>query len=198
MSIPLPPRLLSVLEDVNRDVFAARYLSGEFAFLIHLNEFFLSHVTFAAVGLVALLYDHILTFPEEVSLIWRSPPSFSKYAFILNRYLVPLALITTAFEMCGFSGFQFTDGVSVLFLTIAIQKLIEDSYRYNRGKLQTSHFWGCTTYRDLCSCRFVIITAAIMAVISIGMANMLVLMRVVMLWDYNVVRRNFSFVYLNL
>jgi hypothetical protein len=112
-------------------------------FLIHLNEFFLSHVTFAAVGLVALLYDHILTFPEEVSLIWRSPPSFSKYAFILNRYLVPLALITTAFEMCGFSGFQFTDGVSVLFLTTTIQILTENYLPvYQRYVSNLSFLWG--------------------------------------------------------
>jgi hypothetical protein len=60
-----------------------------------------------------LIYDHILTLPAEISLIWKSPPSFVKYAFLLNRYLVPFALAGIAFEMCGFSGFIFTDGVSV-------------------------------------------------------------------------------------
>ena len=31
MSLPLTPEALSVLDDINRDAFAARYLSGEFA-----------------------------------------------------------------------------------------------------------------------------------------------------------------------
>jgi hypothetical protein len=31
MSLPLTPEVLSILDDINRDVFIARYLSGEFA-----------------------------------------------------------------------------------------------------------------------------------------------------------------------
>lgn len=127
MSFPLTPGAISILENVNRDVFATRYLS--------------------AAGLVVLLYDHVLTLPDEIALIWNSPPSFAKYAFILNRYLVPVALTGIAFEMCGLSGFAFTDG----------------------------------------SCRFLIIATAMLAVISLGLANILVLMRVVMLWDHNIV-----------
>ncbi|OCH85705.1 hypothetical protein OBBRIDRAFT_838763 [Obba rivulosa] len=51
-----------------RDLFATRYLS--------------------AVGLVALAYDHTLTFGDEVSLIWTAPNSFAKWIFLVNRYFV--------------------------------------------------------------------------------------------------------------
>ncbi|KAH9949009.1 hypothetical protein B0H21DRAFT_731189 [Amylocystis lapponica] len=104
-----------------RDVFATRYMG--------------------AVGLVALIYDHTLTFADEVALIWHAPPSFAKYAFLLNRYMVPGALITIAVEMCGFDGNIFTD------------------------------------QRLLFSC-------AMMSVVSVGIANLLVLLRVVLLWDH--------------
>lgn len=92
---------------------------------------------FAAAGLVVLLYDHILTLPDEIALIWHSPSSFAKYAFIANRYLVPFALSVIAFEMCGLSGFIFTDGVSVLFVA-SINFLSQTSNprcRHLRGRL---------------------------------------------------------------
>jgi hypothetical protein len=56
--------------------------------------------------------DHLLTLPDEIALIWRSPPSFAKYDFLLNRYLVPVVLVGVAFQMCQFSGFIFADDVS--------------------------------------------------------------------------------------
>lgn len=40
-----------------------------------------------------MLYDHAITFQEEVRCIWTAPNSFPKYAFLLNRYLVPIVLI---------------------------------------------------------------------------------------------------------
>ena len=49
-----------------------------------------------AAGLVVLLYDHILTFNEEVRLVWRAPHSFPKYAFLFNRYLVLSCLLPVA------------------------------------------------------------------------------------------------------
>jgi len=42
-----------------------------------------------AAGTVVLLYDHIMTFPDEYRFVWKAKPSFVKYAFLLNRYVVP-------------------------------------------------------------------------------------------------------------
>ena len=89
--------------------------------------------TETAIGLIILLYDHVLTFSDEVTLVWLAPPSFPKYAFIFNRYLVLACLIGIAHgeyfvippfadhdldlwscctEMCGFVGNIVTDLVS--------------------------------------------------------------------------------------
>lgn len=44
-------------------------------------------------GVVVLLFDHVLTFGDELLYIWRAPTSFAKCAFLLNRYLVPCVSI---------------------------------------------------------------------------------------------------------
>ncbi|CAE6529331.1 unnamed protein product [Rhizoctonia solani] len=43
-------------------------------------------------GLALLLYDHVLTLPTEVELVWPAKMSLVKGAFLVNRYLCPLAL----------------------------------------------------------------------------------------------------------
>ncbi|EGN99615.1 hypothetical protein SERLA73DRAFT_134913 [Serpula lacrymans var. lacrymans S7.3] len=119
----LPPATISLLQATQGDADVVRYLS--------------------AAGLVILLYDHLLTFADEVALIWTSSRSFAKYLYLMNRYLVPQVLIVTAYQMCGFSGYQFTDE----------------------------------------RCRVLLSISSILAIISISIANLLVLIRVAMLWD---------------
>jgi len=111
------------------DAFATRYLSAS--------------------GLVILLFDHALTFSDEVDLVWKSSRrSFSKYAFLTNRYLVPVVLLALAVSMCGFV--RFSDA----------------------------------------ACRYLIVVSAVLGIISIGMANILILLQVVWLWDKNRTVRN--------
>jgi hypothetical protein len=57
-------------------------------------------LNFAAAGLTILLYDQLLTFPSEVELFWHSKPSFLKYGFLANRYLVPCMMIAVALGGC--------------------------------------------------------------------------------------------------
>jgi len=54
-----------------------------------------------AAGLVILLWDHILTFPDEVLLIWRARLSAPKILFLFNRYMVPFAMIVQTHEFSG-------------------------------------------------------------------------------------------------
>jgi len=54
-----------------------------------------------AVGLVILLWDHALTFADEVRLIWTAPLSIPKILFLFNRYMVPLAMIVQTHEFSG-------------------------------------------------------------------------------------------------
>ncbi|KAK7691476.1 hypothetical protein QCA50_004875 [Cerrena zonata] len=53
-------------------------------------------------GFTILAYDHILTFSQEVDLIWRASSfSFASAIFLFNRYTVPLMLIVDIYEFFG-------------------------------------------------------------------------------------------------
>lgn len=45
-----------------------------------------------------MLYDHILTFPYEVALVWRARSSFGRNGFLLNKYLTLTCLLITAYR----------------------------------------------------------------------------------------------------
>ncbi|KAG8879107.1 hypothetical protein FRB97_002022 [Tulasnella sp. 331] len=83
MNASTPPlvELIAALEDANRDVFTTRCMT--------------------LAGFVVLIYDHLLTFGDEVDLIWSKGPSLISALFLLNRYLVPMVLATDIFVMGG-------------------------------------------------------------------------------------------------
>ena len=47
-----------------------------------------------------MLYDHVLTFGDEVRLIWAAPRSFPKWMFLVNRYLTEVCLLAVANGAC--------------------------------------------------------------------------------------------------
>ncbi|KLO09484.1 hypothetical protein SCHPADRAFT_562858 [Schizopora paradoxa] len=122
----LPASLILVYQRAFNDARATRYLSAS--------------------ATIAMIYDHLLTFDDEVQLVWHAPPSFAKYAFLFNRYCTAAFLIT----------FQ---------------------YFMNAGSFKRE-------VSDM-TCRRVFISATILGVLSLSIANMLVLLRVVSLWDRN-------------
>jgi len=73
-------------------------------------------------GIVMLFYDHILTFSDEVQLVWKAPHSMTKYAFLTNRYLVTAVMLATLHETAGFhyGSFTYTDMGCKLLLVITI------------------------------------------------------------------------------
>ncbi|KAF5321748.1 hypothetical protein D9619_001272 [Psilocybe cf. subviscida] len=48
---------------------------------------------FQLAAFVMLIYDHILTFPEEVDRIWKRKISGASILFLINRYVTPLQFI---------------------------------------------------------------------------------------------------------
>ncbi|KZP18677.1 hypothetical protein FIBSPDRAFT_1045983 [Athelia psychrophila] len=140
----LTPAPLFTLENAVKDANATKWLS--------------------AAGLTLLLYDHLMTLPDEMELIWRSSPSFSKYAFLFNRYLVPIVLTFITVEMCGFSGLFFSDLVRLNYLISCVMVL---------------------TGRDCNVQEIFINTSAVMAIFSLGIADILILIRVITLWEGN-------------
>ncbi|QRV98046.1 dephospho-CoA kinase [Ceratobasidium sp. AG-Ba] len=56
-------------------------------------------------GVGILVYDHILTFPEEVELIWKQNWSVVSTLFVLNRYITPLVLVVDVVDKGGLTSF---------------------------------------------------------------------------------------------
>lgn len=51
-------------------------------------------VVFVAIAsFTVLCWDHIITFADEVALIWCKPKGFVGYLFLLNRYITPLGFV---------------------------------------------------------------------------------------------------------
>ncbi|KAI0746705.1 hypothetical protein C8Q80DRAFT_789399 [Daedaleopsis nitida] len=53
------------------------------------------------VGLTALLYDHFVTFPDEINLIWYPKKGIVSIIFLLNRYCIPIMLALDIYELFG-------------------------------------------------------------------------------------------------
>ncbi|THV02647.1 hypothetical protein K435DRAFT_852673 [Dendrothele bispora CBS 962.96] len=66
----------------------------------HLNAS--RYVTMA--GLTMLLYDHCLTFADEVEYIWKAGWKIPKILFLFLRYVVPTSLMISTFQMSGLTG----------------------------------------------------------------------------------------------
>lgn len=63
--------------------------------------FLFSSIFFPAAALVIAIYDHWLTFDQEVSLIWTQGLSISKVVFMVNRYCAEGVLLFVAYgESC--------------------------------------------------------------------------------------------------
>ncbi|KAF9653448.1 hypothetical protein BDM02DRAFT_3125846 [Thelephora ganbajun] len=52
---------------------------------------------FALTGCVVLLWDHLLTFRDEIEYIWKRPVELNKVVFLFNRYFVEGSLCYSAY-----------------------------------------------------------------------------------------------------
>jgi hypothetical protein len=109
------------------------------------------------IGLV-LLVSHIFnTQREERRLIWTARPSFTKYAFLVYRYLVPICLVFEFVSQSGFSGIVFTDKVCVITHKVFAPLIASTSsgmWCYHRRCCHhvcghaNAWEWSCTSPRD--------------------------------------------------
>lgn len=79
-----------------KHVTASRYMNGTPSQLLLLKLILTCILVVHCVtvaGLVTLLYDHFLTFDDEVKLIWKAKMSLPKLLFLFNRYVVPTMMV---------------------------------------------------------------------------------------------------------
>ncbi|KAJ7489525.1 hypothetical protein FB451DRAFT_1390677 [Mycena latifolia] len=91
---------LSLIEEAFHDVILTRYLS--------------------AAGLTILIYDHLLSFADEVRLIWSAEYTSSKVLFLAMRYLVPGMMITETVQLAGLSNISLSDKFCKVWVTLSI------------------------------------------------------------------------------
>ncbi|KAI0315686.1 hypothetical protein OF83DRAFT_1173591 [Amylostereum chailletii] len=60
-------------------------------------------------GIVLLLYDHILTFADEIQYVWKSRMSLPKVLFLFTRYAVPITVIVSLRAYSGISQEPLSD-----------------------------------------------------------------------------------------
>ncbi|TFK38378.1 hypothetical protein BDQ12DRAFT_683567 [Crucibulum laeve] len=63
-----------------------------------------------AAGLIVLLYDHILSFADEVEYIWGAKWTAPKFLFLLVRYAVPSGLLLHTYQISGISNITLSNG----------------------------------------------------------------------------------------
>jgi hypothetical protein len=75
------------------------------------SDCYSSLTTVLVVALVIIMVDLITSHSEERRLVWTAPRSWAKYAFLANRYLVPVCVVVAFLPLSGFIGLQLTNEV---------------------------------------------------------------------------------------
>lgn len=71
-------------------------------------------------GFVFNVHDIIVTFARERELIWKAKWSFTKFAFLYNRYLMPVCLFLSWIALSGFIGLHFNTTTCQVVLTLVV------------------------------------------------------------------------------
>ncbi|KAJ6567664.1 hypothetical protein DFH09DRAFT_1155904 [Mycena vulgaris] len=74
----------------------------------------------SAAGLMILLYDHLISFADEVRLIWSAKFTSSKFLFLAMRYLVPGIMITETIQVAGLSNVPLSNEFCTAWVTFTI------------------------------------------------------------------------------
>ncbi|CAL1713532.1 unnamed protein product [Somion occarium] len=83
------------------------------------------------VSFMILIWEHIITFGDEVEYIWKGRKSFIVWLFFLNRYLTPLGFIINLFAYLSPSWTQeVRQDIILTFYTISCPILCERFVRY--------------------------------------------------------------------
>ncbi|CAE6417618.1 unnamed protein product [Rhizoctonia solani] len=94
---PYSPELLASLEIAMHDHTGRHVLT-----IYRLNPLFIPLIV---VGYALLIYDHILTFTDEIQFIWKAKRSPAVIMFLLNRYITPIVLAIDLYDKAGIATY---------------------------------------------------------------------------------------------
>lgn len=98
----MDPQDIKHLIDSAPALVATRYFACPYSKLSHRRALgLLTDALVLVIGCVVLLWDHLLTFGDEIKYIWKLPVEVSKLVFLFNRYLVEASLCCTVYSESG-------------------------------------------------------------------------------------------------
>lgn len=62
-------------------------------------------IMMGVVGFTVLIYDHVLTFADEIKYIWKADRSLVSFLFFINRYITPVVLAIDLYDKGGISDY---------------------------------------------------------------------------------------------
>ncbi|KAI5122721.1 hypothetical protein M0805_009774 [Coniferiporia weirii] len=80
-------------------------------------------------SMLLLVYDYVITLPDEVNLVWNSPRSSAKTIFFLNRYFSLFVVITYTCRRTAFDFQAWSNWVACILVELLLQ------------------FWVCSVYQ---------------------------------------------------
>ncbi|KAK0478824.1 hypothetical protein IW261DRAFT_1481063 [Armillaria novae-zelandiae] len=99
--------------------------------------------TATEIVLHVLLYDHLLTFPAEVDLIWAARWSVPKALFLLLRYIVPPSVIIHTHLLSGIANSHLSNTMYLGQISVAISNFLVLLHLWNLWE-RTPLFICCT------------------------------------------------------
>ncbi|KIK65122.1 hypothetical protein GYMLUDRAFT_39511 [Collybiopsis luxurians FD-317 M1] len=89
-----------------------------------------------------LLYDHFLTFSEEVELIWRANSRIPKILFLFIRYIVPIGVILHSHQLSGIANTDVTDALMLGVLSIGMGNFLVMLHVWNLWERRQNLIFG--------------------------------------------------------
>ncbi|KAL1754087.1 hypothetical protein FB107DRAFT_276116 [Schizophyllum commune] len=72
-----------------------------------------------AIGVVILLYDHLLTLKDEVELVWKARLTVAQVLFLILRYLPLIGVVIENIQLSGLVPLYFPDNFCKIYMDVA-------------------------------------------------------------------------------
>ncbi|KAG8833693.1 hypothetical protein FRC17_010225 [Serendipita sp. 399] len=136
----------------------------------------------SAAGMIVVLYDTILTLPDEVRLIWPMPFGVIKAIWFLSRYIVPGLIVFSNYRELSTIASRIT-GPGSLTRRLSTNRVHEVKGTIERSFVRTHENMTVISPTDMIiSCEGYVLSLAWCINISFAASNWLLLLRVSALW----------------
>lgn len=99
-------------------------------------------VIMGVVGFTVMMYDHVLTFTDEVQYIWKAKKTPVVFMFLLNRYVTPIVLSIDLYDKGGISSYTSKEFCVNWYLVEATWYVIAFGITHALVAMRVAAIWG--------------------------------------------------------